>query len=399
MGAVGYIRNWTIFLKKYDHWRFLLAEVNKIAYLKSYLKYQSSQDRSQAMHHAAKWLIKSMSTGNDARSSTFYFNASWTSSYPETTGYIIPTLLRYSSTTDSAWSVEAKQAAVAAGKWLLDIQHADGGWPGGYIHQDRPSVVFNSGQILRGLHALHHVDQSEDWKGAAKRCIDWIWDQLDDQGRFSTNDYMEEIRVYGTYVVAPILEWVDLFPLENESWKEKASLHAKWVMSQQNELGWFANCDNTLHKNDKPIIHTIAYTVDGLWNIGVKLSNEDCKEAALVPARVLATEFLSRGMLSGRYTKNWIGSESFIPTGGAQLAILWESIFQITGEPIWEEAFLKMNILLVAIAKRGTREDSETIGALPGSFPFWGRYETFGLPNWATKYMLDSLLNEHEKYS
>ena len=131
----------------------------------------------------------------------------------------------------------------------------------------------------------------------------------------------------------------------------------------------------------------------------MKLSNEDCKEAALVPARVLATEFLSRGMLSGRYTKNWIGSESFIPTGGAQLAILWESIFQITGEPIWEEAFLKMNILLVAIAKRGTREDSETIGALPGSFPFWGRYETFGLPNWATKYMLDSLLNEHEKYS
>ena len=119
MGAVGYIRNWTIFLKKYDHWRFLLAEVNKIVYLRSYLKHQSSQDRNQAMHHAAKWLINSMITGKDAGSSTFYFNTSWTSSYPETTGYIIPTLLRYSSITDSAWSVESKQAAVAAGKWLL----------------------------------------------------------------------------------------------------------------------------------------------------------------------------------------------------------------------------------------------------------------------------------------
>jgi len=24
----------------------------------------------------------------------------------------------------------------------------------------------------------------------------------------------------------------------------------------------------------------------------------------------------------------------------------------------------------------------------------WGRYESFGLPNWATKYMVDSLMNE-----
>ena len=131
-----------------------------------------------------------------------------------------------------------------------------------------------------------------------------------------------------------------------------------------------------------------------MWNAGLALKNDDFKAAALLPARVLATDFLTRGILNGRYTATWNGVEAFIPTGGAQLAIVWHSMYKVTGEAIWKEAFEKMNTLLCVIARRGARQSKDSLGALQGSFPLWGRYEPFGLPNWATKYFLDTLLNE-----
>lgn len=394
MGAVRYVQNWRIFLTKYDHWRFLFAELNKLVYLRSYTQDLDDTGKEQCLHHAAKWLIRAQEQGSTNGCGTYYFNTGWTSDYPETTGYIIPSLLRYASYEKAQWSEEAVKSALEAGEWLLTVQREDGGWPGGYVEQNRPSVVFNSGQILRGMLALYEHDKDPRWKNAALRCIEWIWAQLDEQGRFSQNDYMGAIRVYGTYVVAPILDWLPHFPQQRESWNALATRHLSWVCTQQNDVGWFANCDNTQHKNDKPIIHTIAYTIDGMWNAGLSLENEDFKASALVPARVLATDFLTRGILNGRYTANWSGVEAFIPTGGAQLAIVWHSMYAHTGEAIWKEAYEKMNTLLCVIARRGARQSKDSLGALQGSFPLWGRYEPFGLPNWATKYFLDTLLNE-----
>ncbi len=394
MGAVRYLQNWRTFLTKYDHWRFLFAELNKLVYLRSYTQDLDDTGKEQCLHHAAKWLIRAQEQGTTNGCGTYYFNTGWTSDYPETTGYIIPSLLRYARYEKAQWSNEAEKAALQAGEWLLAIQRDDGGWPGGYVEQNRPSVVFNSGQILRGMLALYEHNKDPRWKEAALRCIEWIWAQLDEHGRFSQNDYMGAIRVYGTYVVAPILDWLPHFPENRDSWNVLATRHLSWVCTQQNEVGWFANCDNTQHKNDKPIIHTIAYTIDGMWNAGLALNNEDFKASALLPARVLATDFLTRGILNGRYTANWSGVEAFIPTGGAQLAIVWHSIYVHTREAIWKEAYEKMNTLLCVIARRGARQSKDSLGALQGSFPIWGRYEPFGLPNWATKYFLDTLLNE-----
>ena len=400
MGAWRYVNNWRKFLERYDHWRMLLAEVNKLAYLKTYVREHDELAQKKSLHHGVRWLIESMKSGENAGSGTYYFNSGWTSSYPETTGYIIPTLLRYARWEEAQWGVEARQYAFAAGQWLLEIQHDDGGWPGGYVHQARPSVVFNTGQILRGLKALYASDTEdpERWRLSAYKAISWIWAQLDEEGKFSTNDFMGAVRVYGTYVVGPILDWAADFPEERAHWEALAHRHLRWVLTQQNELGWMANCDNTLHKNHRPIIHTLAYTYDGLWDCGVHLDNEDYLAAATLGARVLATDFLTRGILNGRYDQNWGGHESFIPTGGAQLAILWHKMYQRTGHTIWLEARNQMNTLLSVIATRGAREDVQSAGAITGSFPFWGRYEPMGLPNWATKYMVDSLLNEFDAH-
>ena len=54
----------------------------------------------------------------------------------------------------------------------------------------------------------------------------------------------------------------------------------------------------------------------------------------------------------------------------------------------------KMNNLLVFIQSSTMDGRKEVKGALQGSFPIWGRYEPFAFPNWATKYLLDSLMND-----
>ena len=60
-----------------------------------------------------------------------------------------------------------------------------------------------------------------------------------------------------------------------------------------------------------------------------------------------------------------------------------------------------MNDLLINIQKLSGKpseglEPSEgsSQGAIPGSFPLWGKYEPFAFPNWATKYFADSLMLE-----
>lgn len=393
MGVMAYAQRWGRFLGRYDHWRYLLAEWNKLTYLKSYRKYHNQGDLERSLHHGVRWLVHSIEQGNDAGSGTYYHNTGWTSAYPETTGYIIPSLLRYSQRTDAPWSKEAAQRALEAGQWLRSIQHADGGWPGGYVHQNRPSVVFNTGQILRGLLALYTHTGASEYKAAAERAVVWIWDQLDAEGKFSSNDFMGAVRVYGTYVVAPILEWTAHFPEHKTQWEALACRHLDWVLTQQQDNHWFANCDNTLHKNHAPIIHTIAYTIDGLLDSGLHLKNDRYCTAARQAAEVLAKTFLNNGILNGRYDGQWRGSEAFIPTGGAQLAIVWHKLIEDGQSPWAQTARDEMNTLLSVIATNGARAHIDVAGALQGSFPMWGRYETFGLPNWATKYMVDSLMN------
>ena len=74
--------------------------------------------------------------GSTAGCGTYYFNSGWTSDYPETTGYIIPSLLRYAAYNKAQWSEEAVNAALKAGEWLLTVQHDDCGWPGGCVEQN-----------------------------------------------------------------------------------------------------------------------------------------------------------------------------------------------------------------------------------------------------------------------
>ena len=94
---------------------------------------------------AAEWLCVAQRMSPDADGGVarhFSITTGWGSSYPETTGYIVPTLIRFAR---QSGKPEFSESARTMLDWLVRIQLPDGAFQGGTV-QDKPvvGVVFNT---------------------------------------------------------------------------------------------------------------------------------------------------------------------------------------------------------------------------------------------------------------
>lgn len=347
----------------------------------------NTKDHRIALGAAVDYLLTGQDQGSDAGMGSYHLNKGWGASYPETTGYAIPTLIAASGPLQRP---DLCQAAIRAAEWLLAIQHADGGWQGGRVGEGRPSIVFNTAQVVRGMLATHRITQRPEFLEAAVRAGLWMAKVQDGDGAWRGSNFMGVGRVYDTYVDAPLLQLYECTGAVEL--RTAALLNLDWVLSQRHANGWFANADNTTRHNDRPITHTIAYTLDGLIECGVRTSNGRYTEAARPAARRLAEMFLVQNRLHGRYDATWRGSEHPLMTGCAQLAIVWSRLDAIEPDSVLGEARDRMVVYLMGVQDLSRKGPESVHGAMPGSFPLWGRYEKFAFPNWGTKYFADALL-------
>jgi len=348
----------------------------------------SPEQKEQALSESISWLQHAQDKMKDSGFGTYYITDGWTSSYPETSGYIIPTLLEY----DHA---AMRERCVAAAEWLLSIQKPGGGWQSLYVDHQRPEVVFNTGQVLRGLVAVYEETGEKRYLDAAAKACDWLASVQEEDGSWQKYAFMKEKRVYDSYVDHPMLMvWKHT---GNEKYREAAVRNLDWIITEKQQAnGWFADCDNTVRNNDRPILHTISYTIDGLINSGLMLGETKYVLAGKKAADKLLDIFNRQGWLQGRWDADWNGSEYMICTGCAQISIVWLTLYEVTLEEKYLLAASKMNDLLIFVQQRNYRETADTRGALTGSYPLWGKYEPFGFPNWATKYFADALLAERK---
>lgn len=344
-------------------------------------------DRKVALRKAISYLLLAQRNGSDDGMGSYHLVHGWGASYPETTGYAIPTMI---AAADLLQWHEAREAAVKAGEWLLSIQHADGGWQGGRVGEGRPSIVFNTAQVIRGMLAVHAITGEERFREAAMRAGRWIISVQDADGAWRGANFMGTARVYDTYVDAPLLQLSA--QTGDTTLRTSALRNLDWVLAQQQPNGWFANADNTIRHNGRPITHTLAYTLDGLLECARILGDDRYAHAATQAAGALADQYLSTGRLHGRYDSAWSGSEHPLMTGCAQMTIVWTRLAAATKEGRFAEAATRMLAFLGAVQRLGEVGPVDARGALSGSFPLWGRYEKFAFPNWGTKYFADALL-------
>ncbi len=346
----------------------------------------------QVLKESVEWLGRAQdnSTSNDGGVARDYsLLTGWNSSYPETTGYIIPTLLNYAKLKDDE---NSRHRAKRMLDWLVSIQFPDGGFQGSVIGAvPQIPVTFNTGQILLGL-ASGTEEFGAEYREPMRRAADWLVRTQDDDGcwRKHRSPFANPSdKAYETHVSWGLFEAARL---EMDSgYAEAAIANIGWALSLQTDNGWFESC--CLTEPEQPLTHTLGYVLRGVVEAYRFTKDEKFLNASLKTADSLLTVLRSDGSLPGRLDANWHGTVSWsCLTGNVQIAACWLLLFEYTGEKRYRDAAFAAN----KFVRRTVKLDGspETRGSVKGSFPVDGDYCTYEYPNWAAKFLIDSLLME-----
>lgn len=337
-----------------------------------------------------KWLSRAHDATSDGGVSIRYsLLRGWESSYPETTGYIIPTFLKYY---DATGDTSFKDRAMKMAEWELSIQQDDGSYVGGAFKQPVGKLVFDTGQIMFGLLKAYKYSKEERFLTAAVRAGEWLENIQDKKGYWKDYSFGGIPHVYHSRVAWALVELYKT--VEEVKYLDAAQSHIKWVLSNQSENGWFQNAGFTLENHKTPYTHTIAYTIRGILEIGILLNDQNHINTAKRSADELLGIMTKEGFLWGKYDNRWRRKNNFIClTGNAQISIIWLRLFHITNDSNYLNGARALNKYLKSTQSL-TIKNQNICGAIAGSYPIWGEYERFSYPNWATKFFVDALMLE-----
>ncbi len=345
---------------------------------------------------AADWLVRSIEACQGKGSAAFYSRwyypvKGWAWPYPETTGYIIPTLINYAKFSNQS---QYDTLAIRQAEWILSLQFADGALPGGAVvrgQRAKPSV-FNTAQMILGLTAAWDNTHDQKYLHAAERATLWLANESDPTtGTWPRYAYISGFSpAYYTHVSWPMLEV--FFRTQNPRIKDTAVNVLKGIASWQQENGAIKNWE--FYPGKPAFTHTIAYTICGFLESSRILGNEgkEFEEVAIKSADAILKCLETKGRLAGAYDLRLNGRYWYTClTGNCQLAIIWMKLF----EQLKDKRFLDGAITALEFVMKKQRMrslDPNVRGAIPGSSPVWGRYLTLRYPNWATKYYIDALM-------
>lgn len=330
------------------------------------------------------WLLEAANmNGKKGFSKSYYLMRGWDGQYPETTGYIIPTLLNFIEFLPYR-KHEIETTILCSAQWLLSLQGNDGSFPDGTL---KKSMVFDTGQILFGLCELYKSTKENVYLRALTKAAFWLETIQEKGGSWKKYTYGSMPHTYHARVSWALLQ---AYLITHEKrFKRAAEKDLEWTVSQQQKNGWFAH--SYLDESNISLLHTIAYVIQGLLESGVILGEEIYIKSAQRTADVLLS-LNKKNILSAFYNDRWERMvRSKCLTGLAQMGITWLRLFEITKNEIYINEGLNIIAYLKGIQNIQIKNASIR-GGIPGSYPIWGEYLPFAYPNWAEKFMMDLLL-------
>jgi hypothetical protein len=316
----------------------------------------------------------------------------YSGSYPEVTGYIVPTLYNLARVTHD------DSAVVAAGRatqWLLSLQMPTGAFPAGLHGSEANPSLFNSGQILQGLVRAHAETNRPEILQAAVAAGDWLIKMQQADGSWSgSGAYQEVPHTYYSMVAWALAELSEHTEGHHQDRGVDYGLAAErnldWVLPQFRPSGWIDGINLRGHPN---YLHFIAYALQGVLECGILRRRNDAIEAVANSAWVLLRKFETNKYLQGVYEQDFKAGQHFTClTGNAQMSCVWLRLFELTDDLRYLNAALKMNEMLKQlIPARGPRG---IFGGVSGSYPIWGRYQPLRYISWGAKFFADALLLE-----
>ncbi len=320
----------------------------------------------------------------------YFKSRGWQPAYPETTGYIVPTLYMAARHLDRP---DLAERAERAARWEIEIQLPSGAVRGGVMGEPTSPAVFNTGQVLLGWLAAFAQTGSGVFAGAARRAACYLLAMLDEDGlwrRGNSRFANSQATLYNTRTAWSLAEAG--LRLEAPEFTAAAAKNLRAVALFQHEDGWIPHC--CLTDPRRPLLHTIAYAIRGLLEGGRVLRDAGLLARAAVAAERIAAAVGSDGRLPGRFAAGW---RPAVPwsclTGQAQMANIWLRLFEITGEQKWLASVSPVLRFLKSTQNRTSREPG-LCGGIKGSFPLGGEYGPYQTLSWATKFFVDALVRD-----
>jgi DUF1680 family protein len=275
--------------------------------------------------------------------------------------------------------------------WSIEVQCEDGGVMEGVLTKTpKPSTVFNTGMVMHGWIDLHERSPNASYLEAAVRGGEFLRRNQDSDGAWRGEaEYFRIPHTYCSRVSWALLRLADA--TGEDSYRQVASRQLDWVVRMQTPSGWFECCE--FEPGKLPNTHGIAYTLRGLLESFALTGHEPYLEAVRRTAEVIVGKLGAHPtLLPGTFDARWTTRARYeCVTGSVQLGGVLLRLYELTGEQRYLEAGLSA---VKRAASRQVRNPDwpDADGALPGSFPIYGRYAPLSYPNWATKFLLDSLL-------
>jgi malonyl-CoA O-methyltransferase len=275
-------------------------------------------------------------------------------SYPEVTGYYIPTLLTWND----------KERAIAYSQWLCEVQHESGSWrdPAGKI-----DCIFDTGQIFRGLLEVYELNHDDNIKQALQKACQWLLTQIDDDGVIDAPDVAAWDGTVPDYILLyalePILRVATLLKDEALILKSKKAI------------------DNFLSKTDLTnfscLSHFHAYIMEALCDLGYR-------ERALEGMSIIEKLQRKDGSVPAYIDKKWVCSTAMF-----QYAIVWYKLDKTEqADKVFTYALNLQNSSGGWYGSYG--EPYKTLSKLGRFIPSFGMYFPKAEISWAVKYFLDA---------
>lgn len=348
-------------------------------------------DLQHHLHEAMEWLRRAQDAGADRGVSYgMLFGQDFDVSYPETTGYICRTFVEQEQLTGDGDPLER---AVAMGDWEIAIQLPEGAVMGGKLNTQPTPAVFNTGMVLLGWSALIQRTGEDRFKQAARRASDWLVSMQEPDGRWirgNSKFAAPESTLYNVKAAWGLCEAGAA--LGEERFVQAALRNAEHCLSRQRSNGWLPDC--CLSDPLAPLLHTLAYSMQGLIGIGKITGRDDLITGARLLADVLLRIMRADGFIPGRQYDDFSPAVDWCClTGSAQISTVWSELYLLTHEEKYRAAARRVNRYLMA--RHDIRNpDLRLRGGVPGSWPVWGDYGRLRILNWATKFLVDALALE-----
>jgi uncharacterized protein YyaL (SSP411 family) len=337
------------------------------------------------------WLATAQDATSDDGVAQAYFTTTkrWAASYPETTGYIIPTFFDYATITNDS---QFRERAVRMAKWEQSIQLPEGGIQASTIDY-RPIVgtVFNTGMVIFGWIRAYEETLDVELLECAIRAAAWLQAIQDDDGawrRYGSPITRHSLNTYNAAVALALLEVDRVAP--DKRLRVAARRNLDWVLAQRQDTGWLAH--NCFIDNAQPYTHTIAYAMQGLLESAVLLQEPRYLQAAESIYRGIEPSIHDSGFLAGRFDRNWNATVNYCClTGSAQLALHGFRLYRLTANRAYNASARRL-LDFVIQTQNLHPEDSNISGAIAGSWPISGEYHPNQYPNWAAKFTADAIM-------